>query len=82
MVIDLFSRTVCLHSLQAVVMDSMMNKTSAHQENLGFYMNSHIFLVYTIVNVTGQYIDILIWSILLEFLSVQVHFFPGFPTVS
>lgn len=53
-VIDLFCRTVCLHSLQAVVMDNMMNKTSAHQENQGFYMRSHIFLLYTIVNVTGQ----------------------------
>lgn len=44
-VTDLFSSTVCLHSLQTVVKDNMMNKTSAHKENLGFYstVSSHIF---------------------------------------
>lgn len=40
----LFSSTVCLCSLQTVVKDNMMNKTSAHKENLGFYrLSSHNF---------------------------------------
>lgn len=42
-VTDLFSGTVCLPSLQMVVMDNMMKKNKAHTKNLGFYsMSSHI----------------------------------------